>query len=131
MTNHFLNPETLPRPSGYTHVVESTGNRTIYISGQIAFNADGNIVGPGDMAAQAEQVFGNLQAALSAVNASFDNVVKLTYYLVDISQIQAVRDVRDRYIDPARYPASTAVEVRRLVLPDLLLEIDAVVVLDA
>ncbi len=131
MANRFLNPDTLPQPSGYTHVVESTGGRTAYISGQIALDAGGSLVGAGDMAAQAEQVFANLGAALSAVNASFEDVVKLTYYLVDISQIQAVRDVRDRYIDSARYPASTAVEVRRLVLPDLLLEIDAVAVLDA
>jgi len=131
MANRFLNPDTLPQPSGYTHVVESTGGRTAYISGQIALDAGGSLVGAGDMAAQAEQVFANLGAALSAVNASFEDVVKLTYYLVDISQIQAVRDVRDRYIDSARYPASTAVEVRRLVHPDLLLEIDAVAVLDA
>jgi reactive intermediate/imine deaminase len=131
MTNRFINPDTLPQPSGYTHVVESTGGRTVYISGQIALDAQGNLVGAGDMAAQAEQVFANLRAALAAANASFDDLVKLTYYLVDISQIQAVRDVRDRYIDPTRYPASTAVEVRRLVHPDLLLEIDAVAVLDA
>jgi reactive intermediate/imine deaminase len=131
MPNRFLNPDTLPQPSGYTHVVESTGSRTVYISGQIALDAQGNLVGAGDMAAQAEQVFVNLRAALAAANASFDDLVKLTYYLVDISRIQAVRDVRDRYIDAARYPASTAVEVRRLVHPDLLLEIDAVAVLDA
>jgi enamine deaminase RidA (YjgF/YER057c/UK114 family) len=131
MANRFLNPETLLQPSGYTHVVESTGGRTVYISGQIALDAGGNIVGAGNMAAQAEQVFHNLHVALAAANATFADLVKLTYYLVDISQIQAVRDVRDRYIDSARYPASTAVEVRRLVLPDLLLEIDAVAVLDA
>jgi reactive intermediate/imine deaminase len=131
MANRFLNPDTLPQPSGYTHVVESTGGRTVYISGQIALDAQGNLVGAGDMAAQAEQVFANLRAALAAANASFADLVKLTYYLVDIVQIQAVRDVRDRYIDAARYPASTAVEVRRLVHPDLLLEIDAVAVVEA
>ncbi|MCL4247524.1 MAG: RidA family protein [Anaerolineae bacterium] len=126
----FINPDTMARPTGYTHVVETTGKRTIYISGQVAVDPQGNLVGVGDMRAQAEQVFQNLQAALAAVNASFTDVVKLTYFLVDVAQIQAVRDVRDRYIDPAHLPASTAVEVRQLVHPEFLLEIEAVAVLD-
>lgn len=130
MAHRFVNPDTLAQPIGYTHVVESAGNRTAYISGQIALDRDGNLVGAGDMEAQAEQVFQNLQAALAAVNAGFDDVVKLTYYLVDISRMQAVREARDRYIDPARLPASTAVEVRRLIREELLLEVDAVAVLD-
>src|SRR5260370_648760 len=111
--HRFINPESITRPTGYSHVVETKGSRTIYISGQIALDRQGNLVGLNDMKAQAEQVFQNLQAALAAVEASFDDVVKLTYYLVDISQIQAVRDVRDRFVNPAQLPASTAVEVRQ------------------
>lgn len=130
-TRHrYINPETMARPTGYTHVVETTGQRTVYISGQVAVDPQGNLVGVGDMRAQAEQVFRNLQAALAAVNASFADVVKLTYFVVDIAQIQAVRAVRDRYIDPAHLPASTAVEVRQLVRKEFLLEIEAVAVLD-
>jgi enamine deaminase RidA (YjgF/YER057c/UK114 family) len=128
-TNRFINPDTIAQPFGYTHVVETRGSRTIYISGQIAFDLERNIVGVGDMRAQAEQVFKNLQSALTSVNATFADVVKFTYYLVDVSQIQAVRDARDQYIDTAHPPASTAVEIRRLVHEDLLVEIEAVAVL--
>lgn len=130
-TTRFINPDTIAQPRGYTHVVETRGARTVYISGQVALDQDGNIVGEQDMLAQAEQVFQNLQAALTAVGAGFEHIVKLTYYLVDISQIQAVRDVRDRYLNPERLPASTAVEVRQLVNRSFLLEIDAIAVLDA
>jgi enamine deaminase RidA (YjgF/YER057c/UK114 family) len=128
--HRFINPEALARPTGYTHVVEARGSRTVYISGQVALDRQGNLVGIHDMKAQAEQVFQNLQAALAAVNAGFEDVVKLTYYLVDISEIQAVRDARDRYIDPTQLPASTAVEVRQLVREEFLLEIEAIAVLD-
>lgn len=82
------------------------------------------------MGAQAEQVFRNLQAALAAVGMGFEQMVKLTYFLADAGQIQAVRDVRDRYFDPEKLPASTAVEVRRLVREEFLLEIEAIAVLD-
>lgn len=125
-----VNPETIAPPVGYTHVVEARSSRTVHISGQVALDSHGNLVGPGDMHAQAEQVFKNLQSALRAVNASFADVVKLTYFVVDLSQMQAVRDVRDRYIDEAHLPASTAVEVRRLVRADFLLEIEATAALN-
>jgi reactive intermediate/imine deaminase len=117
------------RPTGYTHVVEVTAGRPVYISGQIALDAAGELVGPGDVGAQAQQVFENLRAALGSVGAGFDQVVKLTVYLVDATQMPAVREVRNRYVDTARPPASTAVEVRRLVRDDLLVEVEAVAVL--
>ncbi len=127
--HRFINPETLARPTGYTHVVETSGNRTVYISGQVALDRQGNLVGADDMRAQAEQVFQNLQAALAAVGASFGDVVKLTYFIVDISQIQTIRHVRDRYLNPAQPPASTAVEVRQLVRKEFLLEVEVIAVL--
>ena len=127
--HRFINPDTISKPVGYTHVVETTGSRTVYISGQVAFDLQGNIVGVNDMSAQAEQVFKNLQAALASVNAIFEDVVKFTFYMLDISQIQAVRDVRNRYINTATPPASTAVEVRQLFRKELLLEIEAIAVL--
>jgi enamine deaminase RidA (YjgF/YER057c/UK114 family) len=71
----------------------------------------------------------NLQAALRSVAASLEQVVKLTFYLVDATQMPAVREIRDQYVDTARPPASTAVEVRRLVRDDLLVEVEAVAVL--
>ena len=122
------NPPALSTPTGYTHIVEVTGpNRTIYISGQIAYDQDGKVVGAGDMKAQAEQVFRNLEAALTAAGAKFSDVVKMNSYITDMSKIQAVRDVRARYFKDAT-PASTFVEVKGLVRPELLLEIEVVAV---
>jgi enamine deaminase RidA (YjgF/YER057c/UK114 family) len=126
---NFINPEGMHRPTGYTHVVEVTAGRPVYISGQVALDGAGELVGPGDVAGQARQVFENLQAALGSVGAGFERVVKLTFYLVDATQMPAVREVRDRYVDTARPPASTAVEVRRLVRDDLLVEVEAVAIL--
>src|SRR3954454_1135782 len=123
------NPPTLSTPTGYTHIVEVTGpNRTIYVSGQIAFDKDGKVVGaPGDMKAQAEQVFRNLETALTAAGATFSDVVKMNSYITDMSKAQAVRDVRAIYFKDAT-PASTFVEVKGLVRPELLLEIEVVAV---
>ena len=122
------NPPALSAPTGYTHVVEVAGpNRTIYISGQIAYDKDGKVVGAGDMKAQAEQVFKNLATALAAAGAKFSDVVKMNSYITDMSKVQAVRDVRAQYFKDAT-PASTFVEVKGLVRPELLLEIEVVAV---
>ena len=129
VTANFINPEAIHRPTGYTHVVEVTAGRPVYIAGQVALDRSGAIVGPGDIRTQATQVFDNLQAGLQAVGAGFEQVVKLTYYLVDVTQLPVVREVRDRYIDTQQPPASTAVEVRRLVRDDLLIEVEAVAVI--
>src|SRR3954465_14829457 len=90
------NPPALSAPTGYTHIVEVTGpNRTIYVSGQIAFDKDGKVVGaPGDMKAQAEQVFRNLETALTAAGATFSDVVKMNSYITHIAQAQAGRHLR-------------------------------------
>jgi reactive intermediate/imine deaminase len=125
------NPPTLSAPTGYTHIVEVTGpNRTIYISGQIAYDKDGKLVGAADMKAQAEQVFKNLELALTAAGAKFSDVVKMNSYITDMSKVQAVRDVRARYFKDAT-PASTFVQVAGLVRPELLLEIEVVAVVPA
>ena len=121
------NPPTLSKPTGYTHVVEATTGRTIYISGQVALDKDGKVVGQGDMKAQTEQVFRNLQAALASADANFKDVVKMNTYVTDISRVQAVRDVRSRYFGDTA-PASTLVQVVRLARPEFLLEIEVVAV---
>ena len=121
------NPPELSKPTGYTHVVEATGGRTVYISGQIALDKDGKVVGEGDLKAQAEQVFKNLQAALTAAGATFKDVVKMNTYMTDLSQLQAVRDVRARYFGDVT-PASTLVQVVHLARPEFLLEIEVIAV---
>jgi enamine deaminase RidA (YjgF/YER057c/UK114 family) len=129
MTHRYINPPTLAHPTGYTHVVEATGARTVYISGQVALDSSGNIVGLGDMHAQARQVFENLHSALQAVGAGFRDVVKLTYFVVDMTQLPVVREVRDQFIHPEQLPASTAVEIRRLAREEFLLEVEAIAAL--
>ena len=121
------NPPELSKPTGYTHVVEATGGKTVYISGQIALDKDGKVVGQGDMKAQAEQVFKNLQAALAAAGASFKDVVKMNTYTTDMAQVQAIRDVRARYYSDVT-PASTLVQVVHLARPEFLLEIEVIAV---
>ena len=122
------NPPALSKPTGYTHIVEVTGpNKTIYISGQIAYDKEGKLVGAGDMQAQAEQVFKNLEAALTAAGAKFSDVVKMNSYITDMSKIQAVRDVRAMYFKDVS-PASTFVQVAGLVRPELLLEVEVIAV---
>ena len=122
----FINPSTLATPPGYTHVVEITYGRTIFIAGQVALDQAGKIVGPHDFRAQTQQVFENLKAALAAVGADFTRVVKLNMYVVDISQLPILREVRDRYVNTHHPPASTLVEVRRLAREEFLIEVEAV-----
>lgn len=124
----FINPETMPAPFGYTHVVEVRNARTIYVSGQVALNREGQVVGIGDLAAQTQQVFENIKSALEAAGAGFHDVVKLTFFMTDISEMQVVRNIRDQYVNTINPPASSAVEVRKLIRDDLLIEIEAIAV---
>jgi reactive intermediate/imine deaminase len=102
----------------------------IHVSGQIAIDAEGNVVGPGDMGAQTRQVFENLKAILEANGATFGDAVKIGTYLTTLDDLAAMREVRSEYLtsDP---PASTAVQVVALVVPDALIEIDLVAVVPA
>jgi 2-iminobutanoate/2-iminopropanoate deaminase len=120
------NPPTLSKPTGYTHIVEVSGAaKMVYISGQIAFDTNGNVVGAGDMKAQAEQVFKNLNAALTAAGAKFSDIVKMNTYITDMDKAPAVREVRARYFGDTT-PASTFVKVAGLVRPELMLEIEVI-----
>lgn len=121
------NPPTLTTPRGYSHVVEATGGRTIYVSGQVALDKHGRVVGAGDMAAQTRQVFENLKLALGAADASLDDIVKITVFVTDVAQAPAVREVRDEYLTKAK-PASSLVQITALFMPELLIEIEAVAV---
>jgi reactive intermediate/imine deaminase len=121
------NPSSLSKPNGYTHVVEASGGRTLYVSGQVALNASGTLVGAGDLKAQTRQVFENLKAALADAGGTLDDVVKITIFMTDLSQIQEFREIRNGYF-PQRVPASTLVQVVRLARPEFLIEIEAVAV---
>jgi enamine deaminase RidA (YjgF/YER057c/UK114 family) len=122
-----INPPTLSKPPGYTHVVVATGLRTIYISGQTAVDKEGNVVGPGDFRAQAKQVFENLRAALAAAGADFGDIVKLNIYVLDMTHAPALREIRDNYLASGP-PAATLVEVKKLARDEFMLEIEAIAV---
>ena len=124
----FVNPDTIAKPVGYTHVVEPTlPGRIVFISGQLGLDAENKIVS-GDFRAQAEQTFVNLKNALAAVGADFSHVVKLNNYFTDISHIGVFREVRDRFVDTAAPPASTAVAISALARPGALIEVEAIAV---
>src|SRR5260370_20803175 len=94
----FLNPETVAKPPGYTHVVEVTApGRTVYIAGQLGLDLNGKLVGAGDFRAQATQAFENLKAAVAEAGAEMATIVKINNYIVDIgTNIRTFRELRDR-----------------------------------
>ncbi|MBC3988073.1 RidA family protein [Streptomyces buecherae] len=127
---HITAPDGVAPGNGFSHVVIGTGT-LVAVSGQIAVDAQGELVGRDDPEAQARQVFANLQRCLEAAGASFADVVKLTFYVTDVAHLPAVRAARDAYVDTARPPASSAVQVAGLIRPELLVEVDALAVLRA
>jgi 2-iminobutanoate/2-iminopropanoate deaminase len=126
----FLSPDTLPTPFGYSHAVDVAAGRLIFVSGQVPLDRDGRLIGEGDFDAQTRQVFTNLGAALEAAGASWADVVKLNYFLVDVTNVASVRSIRDEFVNTEQPPASTLVEVSRLFRDDVLIEIDAVAAVD-
>ncbi len=122
-----INPPDLSPPRGYSHVVEVTGGRTVYVSGQIAVDGEGRVVGAGHFESQTRQVFENLKTALAAAGATLSDVAKITVFVTDISQLEAFRAVRNAYFTGSP-PASSLVQVSRLVLPELMIEIEAIAV---
>ncbi|HEX2500535.1 MAG TPA: RidA family protein [Methylomirabilota bacterium] len=125
----LLDPPGLPAPiSHYSNGVKVED--TVYVSGQVALDADGRLVGPGDVVAQTRQVLENIRKVLAAGEATLDDVVKVTVYLANVDDRPRVNEVRQAFFGANR-PASTLVEVSRLALPGLLVEIEAVAVLPA
>ncbi|MEU9664178.1 RidA family protein [Streptomyces bobili] len=126
----------IPAPDGvaaaaqYTHVVLGTG-RFVAVSGQLPLDEDGRPVGAGDPGAQARQVFENLRRCLAAAGATFDDVVKLTYFVTDMAHMPAIRVARAAHIPDDRLPAASAVQVAALVRPEFLMEIEAFAVIGA
>lgn len=124
-----LNPPGLGAPPGYAQVVEVRAGRIIFIAGQTALDRDGALVGKGDFAAQAAQVFRNIGTALQAVDCSAAHLVKLTVFLRDMGDLAAYREARNRFfatVIPPAAPAVTLIEVSKLYGPDFLIEIEAV-----
>ncbi|ONK11920.1 RidA family protein [Streptomyces sp. MP131-18] len=126
---HIPAPDGVAPAANYAHVVLGTGT-FVAVSGQVALDEAGEVVGRGDAAAQARQVFENLRRCLAAAGATFADVVKLTYYVTDVAHLPAVRAARDEALGAGALPASTAVQVAALFRPEFLLEVEAFAVVD-
>ena len=128
----FINPEGMVRPGAYTPVVATRGGKTLYVAGQVAQDEKGDIVGPGDLAAQAEQVYKNVGLALKGAGATFNDLVKITVYVVNMKpeHRDLMGQVRARHVNKDSPPASTLVGVQALAKPEYLVEVEAIAVVD-
>ena len=131
MTLQLINPDGLPVPSTHTHVVVATGTRMVFIAGQEPEDVHGNLVGPGDLAAQARQVYANLGRALTAAGARPDQVTKITIYVVHHrpEHLPVIERAR-KHLFGDHKPADTVVGVETLAGPGYLIEVDAIAVTD-
>ena len=135
MPVELLNPAGLPAPEFYRQVAVATGTRTVYLAGQVARTAEGEQVGAGDLAAQVEQAYLNVATGVAAAGGSFDDVVKLTLYFVDWSEDklpalgEGVAGAAARLGADLMKPV-TLLSVTALGEPDLLVEVEAIAVLD-
>jgi 2-iminobutanoate/2-iminopropanoate deaminase len=114
----------------YTHVVTVSGTgRMIFVAGQLARDADGNLVGKGDMRAQIQQVGENIKSCLEAVGAGLADIVKTNTFVTNYEEFSKHSDMRQRYFGQAT-PTSTTVEISRLANADAMIEIEAIAVVD-
>ena len=123
----FSSPADLPPPAGYSHVVSIPAGRLVWTSGQVPLDAAG--AAPEGWEAQTRLAFANVGRALAAGGADWDDVVKLTFYVVDTNELATVRAVRDEFVNTAAPPTSSLVQVAGLFRPDLLIEVEAVAAL--
>ena len=135
MAINLVNPEGLPKVDFYRQVSVATGSKMVFIAGQVAWDADGGTVGVGDLAAQVEQCYLNVAIALAEVGGSFDDVAKLTVYLVDWTpeKMPAVMDGIARAAEKlgvTPVPPLTGIGVSALATPDFLVEVEAIAVID-
>ncbi|MBI1398210.1 MAG: RidA family protein [Betaproteobacteria bacterium] len=124
----LINPEGLADLGTFSHVAETRGGRTLYVSGQLGWDASMRLVAPNDLAAQTQKAFENLGIALAGAGATFGNVVKFTIFVVDMKPEDriVVSDIRRKFVDTARPPASTLIGVSSLIVEGARIEIEAV-----
>ena len=127
MTISFIQPDSAHATAGYSHGVTVSGP-LLFVSGQVAFDSQREIVGLGDVEAQTVQVFENLKNVVTSAGSSLKDVVRLGVYLTDRQHLDQYRRGRERYFSEP-FPTSSLVVVAGLILPDLLIEVDAIAVL--
>jgi enamine deaminase RidA (YjgF/YER057c/UK114 family) len=131
MALEIIQPEDLDKPKTYSHVIAASGGRLVFIAGQMSDDRDGNLIAPGDLAAQARQVFANLGRALAAAGARPDQVTKITIYVVGHRQeyLAAIEAARIALFGDHK-PTDTLIGVETLAAPGYLIEVDAIAVVD-
>ena len=132
MPKKEIQSSDLPKPmreGAYSAGIEAPAGRTVYVSGMVSMDAEGNVVGEGDIAAQTEQVLQNVRTALLEVGGDLSDIVKVTVFITDMTLYDRIHEVRRRHFSPP-YPASSMVEVSALIDPRLLIEIEAVAVIE-
>jgi enamine deaminase RidA (YjgF/YER057c/UK114 family) len=131
MTLELINPDDLPTPPTYTHVVIASGSTLVFIAGQEPEDERGNLIGPGDLAVQARQVFSNVGRALSAAGARPEQVTKITIFVVDYRREHLpVIEAGRLALFGDHKPADTLVGVEALSHPGYLIEVEAIAVVD-
>ena len=128
METRLINPLELSVPTGYSHVAVAPSGRTVYVSGQIAYDGTGRIVGKGDLRAQARRGYENPYAAVAAADATSGDVVKKTTFVGELTPEKAavMREIRAQFLPENHRPASTMVGVTSLVNHDLLVEVELI-----
>ncbi len=127
----YNNPSTMPKPPGYTQVVEvNTPGRILFIAGQLGYDAAGKQ--GADIRAQTTLVFENLKAAVESAGGTMSNIVKINMFVTDMqTALPVIREIRDKYVNTAAPPASTLLQISKLAREGALIEIEAIAILPA
>ena len=126
----YLQPGSVPKPAGdYSQGVKVTGGTLVVISGQVAWDVQGNLVGKGDIRVQTRQVFENIKNMLASAGATFQDVVKLGIFLKNLEDFAAFREIRAQYLKPP-FPPTTLLVVKSLAREEWLLEVEVMAVVD-
>lgn len=129
MDRRQIQPASVPKPvAEYAQGVEVSGGRMLFVAGQVPLDAQGQLVGPGDIRAQARQVFRNIQAIIEEAGGSMTDIVKLTVFLTNMADYQGFKEARREFIKPP-FPAATLVQVASLVRPEWLVEVEAIAII--
>lgn len=127
----LINPATVAAPRGYSHaaVIDLGNCKMVILSGQVALDPKGNLIGKDDIVKQTMQIFQNIRNIVEAAGGNMNHLVKLGYFTTDLSNLQAIRNIRDQFINTKTPPASTLVQVSKLFRDDLLIEIEATAII--
>jgi 2-iminobutanoate/2-iminopropanoate deaminase len=130
MVRREIRSPSLPAPmrgGAFSSGVEAPSGRTVYVSGQVSMDAEGNVVGEGDITAQTEAVLEHVKTVVEEAGGGMEDIVKLMVFITDMRLYDEIHEVRRRYFEEP-FPASSMVEVSALIDPRLLIEIEAIAV---